>query len=271
MATAYPKEHASALRAKHRLPPGQVCQAQHTRTGTPQFYHVGGPIQVHLLSSLHLQEGTHPPVLEGSKRVAAKDVIFSKGDPATQLVVVVSGKVKVSASSEDGKEITFGILGPGELFGEMALLDGADQIATVTALEPTELAVLERRDFLPVLKTCPAVALELLAILCRRLRQANEVIEDVSFLTLPLRLGKQLYGLANAYGQLTSQGIKIGVHLSQQELANLVGTTRESVNKQLAVWQAEGSVLIENGYLTIRQPAHLAASIRQQVGRIAVQ
>jgi CRP-like cAMP-binding protein len=179
-------------------------------------------------------------------------VIINKGAPATHLFIVVSGRVKVSASSEDGKEITFAILGPGEVVGELALLAGSEHSATVTALEPTELLVFERRDFLALLQGQPDFAVDLLTTVCTRLRCSTEMTEDLSFLPLPVRLAKKLVTLARAYGTSTSRGMRIGLHLCQQELANLVSTTRESVNKQLALWQAEGLVATEKGFLVIR-------------------
>ncbi len=212
-------------------------------------------------------EGIDPSIRAGRKHVPAKSVILYKGDPADHLFVVLSGTVKVSAPSEDGKEITFGILGSGELFGEIGMLDDAEHTATVTALESTEVAVLDRQDVLRWVETSPAMALKLLAILCLRLRQTREIAEDLSFLTLPVRLAKKLKALAEAYGELTSKGVRIGLPLCQQELANLVGTTRESINKQLAVWQAEGIVTTEHGCLTIRRLTDLAALAGQRVSR----
>jgi len=186
------------------------------------------------------------------RHVASRQVIINKGAPATHLFIVVSGRVKVSASSEDGKEITFAILGPGEVVGELALLAGSEHSATVTALEPTELLVFERRDFLALLQGQPDFAVDLLTTVCTRLRCSTEMTEDLSFLPLPVRLAKKLVTLARAYGTSTSRGMRIGLHLCQQELANLVSTTRESVNKQLALWQAEGLVATEKGFLVIR-------------------
>ena len=215
-----------------------------------------GPPQ---LSSLDQLEGVDPSIRRGRKYVPAKEVIVYKGDPAGQLFVIISGKVKVSAPSEDGKEVIFGILGPGELFGEMGILDGGEHQATVTALVSTELAVLDRQDVRRCLGAFPAMALKLLTILCRRLRQTSEIAEDLSFHTLPVRLAKKLSALAEAYGEPTSKGVRICLPLCQQELANLVGTTRESINKQLAVWQADGIITTEQGCLTIRRLTGLAA------------
>ena len=191
------------------------------------------------------------------RQVSAKEIIFYKGDPANQLFMLISGKVKVSAPSEDGKEIIFGIFGPGELIGEMGVLEEADHTATVTALEPTELAVLERREFFLLLEQTPAIAIRLLTILCERLRRTSEIAEDISFLPLPVRLAKKIYSLAQTYGKKTPKGTRIEIHLYQQELANMVGTSRESINKQLANWQQEGIASMDRGYMVIHKFGHL--------------
>ncbi len=225
------------------------------------------PVRRNFLSPLDLVGEKHPEVRTGRRHVDPKEVIFYKGDPARQLFVILSGAVKVSAPSEDGKEITFGILGSGEFFGEMGMLDGAEHTATVSALEPTELAVLDRRDFLHMLESHPDLALRLVMILCKRLRQAREVVEDLSFLTLPVRLAKKLSALAKIYGRPTPQGVRIGLHLCQQELANLVSTSRESINKQLAVWQGQGLVTMEQGSLTILRLQDLATLANPQGSR----
>jgi CRP-like cAMP-binding protein len=187
-----------------------------------------------------------------ARHVGAKELIFSKGDPATQLFFILDGRVKVSASSEDGKEIIFSILGAGELFGEVALVEGTEHSASVITLEPTDLLAFDRRDFLALIQEQPAFALSLLTTVCSRLRGASELAEDISFLPLPARLAKRLIALAQSYGIASSRGIRIGLHLCQQELANMVSTTRESVNKQLALWQAEGLISMRKGYLTIK-------------------
>lgn len=200
------------------------------------------------------------------RRVPAKGIIFYKGDQAKQLFVLLSGKVKVSAPSEDGKEIIFGIFGPGELIGEMGVLEEADHTATVTALEATELAVLERRDFFLLLEQSPSIAIRLLTILCERLRRTSEIAEDISFLPLPVRLAKKLSSLARTYGKKTPNGTRIEIHLYQQELANMVGTSRESINKQLAIWQQDGIASMDHGYLVVHKYEHLLALAGYQEG-----
>lgn len=193
-----------------------------------------------------------------TQQAVAKELIFSKGDAATRLFFILDGHVKVSASSEDGKEIIFAILGPGELFGEIALIEGTEHSASVITLEPTELLTFDRRVFLTLLRDQPSLALSLLTTVCSRLRRASELAEDISFLPLPVRLAKHLLALARSHGIPSRPGIRIGLHVCQQELANMVGTTRESVNKQLAVWHKEGLLSTRKGYLTIVHPKAFA-------------
>jgi CRP-like cAMP-binding protein len=192
-----------------------------------------------------------------SKRVAAKEVIFHKAEPGNQMSLIVSGRVKLSTLSEEGKEMMFGILEAGELFGEIALLDGEERSAAVTAIEPTELLVIERRDFIPFLERHPKVAIKLLATLAARLRLTDEMFEDTLFRNLPSRLAKRFLSLATDYGQETSAGVQIKLKLSQGEIGNLVGTSRESVNKQIRAWEEQGFISFKKGYITIKDSAAL--------------
>ncbi len=196
----------------------------------------------------------HLPSLRTIRRdVPAKQVICSKGDPGAHLFVVVTGRVKISVPSEDGREIILGILESGETFGEVAVLVGSEHAATATAMEGTELAAIERAEFLRFLDREPAAARALLTTLCARLNSVTELAEDLSFLPLPRRLAKTLLALGRTYGTRTPQGLQIGLHLCQQELANLVGTSRESINKQLGAWQAEGVIGMDHGLITLRR------------------
>ena len=197
-----------------------------------------------------------------SRRLVAKELIFSKGDTATHLFYILDGRVKVSALSESGKEIIFALFGPGELFGETALIEGTEHNASAMTLEPTEVLAFDRLDFLALLRRQPSFALSLLTTVCVRLRRASELAEDISFLPFPIRLAKRLLALAGSYGIPSGTGIRIGLHVCQQELANMVGTSRESVNKQLAIWHKDGLISTRKGYLTIVHPGTFAARHR---------
>lgn len=186
-----------------------------------------------------------------TKRLAAKDVLFRKGDPGNQLYAVLKGRLKILATGADGKEVVFGIDGPGKVIGEIALMDSNPRSATVVAMEACELLTLHRRDLIPFLEKHPKVTIELAGVLAARLRKLSEHTEDALFLTLPSRLAKTLLQLSATYGQETGDGLLINVRLPQQDLADLVGTTRESVNKQLRSWEEEGLVKLERTRITI--------------------
>jgi CRP/FNR family transcriptional regulator, cyclic AMP receptor protein len=185
-------------------------------------------------------------------RYPAGKVIFQKGDDGDGMMAVVNGRVKICSHSYDGRELILNIVGPGEVFGEIALLDGEARTADAVALEACDLLVLLRRDFLPFLERHPRVSLRLLTVLCQRLRRTSEQLEDSLFLELRPRLAKCLLRLVHAFGRETPSGTLIDMKLSQQQLGTLVGMTRESINKQLRAWREEGLVTLERGYITVR-------------------
>ncbi len=186
------------------------------------------------------------------QRYAAHEVIFRKGDPGHGLMAVVSGRVGISSLSDEGKEVILNMIGPGEVFGEIALLDGKERTADATAMETSDLLVLDRRGFVSFLKHEPDFCVALLNVLCARIRRTSEQVEDSLFLDLPARLGKALLALADNYGRATPDGIRLEIKLSQRELGNLVGLTRESMNKQLMSWREQGLITITKGLITIR-------------------
>jgi len=193
------------------------------------------------------------------KKLRARQVVLRKGDPAMQIYVIVAGRLKAITTGSDGRQAALSIMGPGEVFGEVAVLDRQPRSATISALEPCELLIIQRNDFFRYLEKSPQVAIKLLEVLAGRLRRLSVRVEDSTFLELPGRLAKQLLRLADRYGKRSTSGsVRISLKLSQQELGDLVGVTRESVNKQLRTWVAEGLVEQEKGgYLTLVDPAAL--------------
>lgn len=191
------------------------------------------------------------------KRLAPREELCRKGAPGSQVYVVVRGRLRVLATSADGSDVLFGIMDPGEVVGELALLAGGRRTATVVAIEECELLGLDRRDFLALLRSRPALAVRLLEVLAERLRRISELVEDTVFLDLPSRLAKKLLALGAAYGRPASGGVRIEMKFSQQELGTMVGTSRESVNKQLRAWREQGIVASERGFLVIRRAAEL--------------
>jgi CRP/FNR family transcriptional regulator, cyclic AMP receptor protein len=187
--------------------------------------------------------------------VAARHEVFHKGDAGSQLYVVIDGRLKALTTSPEGDEVVFNVMGPGEVFGEVALLSESPRSATVRAIERCELLVLDRRDFLAFLKRNPDIALRMLTLLVERLVRASELVEDVQFLNLPVRLAKKLTLLSERYGRDAGGGaVKIDLKLSQEEWGDLIGTTRESVNKQMRAWGDEGLIRVDAGYVTLLRP-----------------
>lgn len=186
----------------------------------------------------------------------ARETIFLKGSPGRGLLAVLKGRVQIRAPGVDGREVTLNIVEEGEVFGEIALLDGRDRSADAIAMTDCDLLVIDRREFVPFLKENAEVALRLMAMLCDRLRRTTEQVEDLLFLNLSSRLAKKLLGLA-AEGDRHPKGITLKHKLSQRELANLVGFSRESVNKQLGTWQKDRLVSIVDGTITLLDEAQL--------------
>jgi CRP/FNR family transcriptional regulator, cyclic AMP receptor protein len=181
------------------------------------------------------------PVTKGS-------TIFEKGDAGVGLIGVVSGSVKISVTSADGRDVVLNIIHPGEVFGEIALLDGRARTANATAMSDCELIVIERREFIPFLRSEPDVTLKLMEILCSRLRNTSEQVQDVTFLNLSTRLAKTLLRLTANAGP-SKPAAKVAI--TQREISQIVGRSRESTNKQLRAWAKRGWLRLERGSVTV--------------------
>jgi CRP-like cAMP-binding protein len=185
---------------------------------------------------------------------AGRVVVVNQGEPARALFGIVRGRLKVASSGPDGRDTVLGIMAEGEVFGEVALLDGGLRSATCTAIEPCELLVLERDQFMALLEQSPGIAVKLLHVLAGRLRRLSQRSEDAAFLDVPSRLARSLLDLASRFGESVrppSKEIRISLKLSQQELGDLVGATRESVNKHLSEWTRLGFVRLQAGRMVI--------------------
>ena len=189
------------------------------------------------------------------ERYRAGSEIYAKGSPGNSMFAVLRGAAKMSSVSAEGKEIVFNIMNPGEIFGEIALLDGEERSADAIAMTDCELLVLRRRDFMPILENHPEMCMILLRILCQRLRQTSEQVEDVLFRHLESRIAKALLHLAQTSGKKEQRGLSIDLHLSQRELGNIAGGSRESVNKHLQNWQDEGFITVAKGSIVIHDRA----------------
>jgi len=191
------------------------------------------------------------------RRVRRGQTIFQRGDDGSSMVVVLRGRIRISSVSAEGKEVTMNVINPGEVTGELALLDGKPRSADVTASEDTTLLVVERRHFLPYLARNQDLTLRLIAVLCDRVRRTSMALEEIALFDLPVRLARVLLKLADDYGRPTLTGTRIDLKLSQRDLSNLVAATRESVNKQLRVWRENGLMDLDDGFIVLRKPADL--------------
>lgn len=190
-----------------------------------------------------------------SRKVARGATIFTKGDPGTGLMGVVSGSVKISVASAEGRDIVLNIIHAGEVFGEIALLDGLPRTADAIAMTDCELAVIERRDFVEFLRSHPDITLKFIEILCGRLRRTSEQVQDLTFLDLPARLAKALLRLT-AEIELSARTRRVTI--TQEEISQIIGRSRESTNKQLREWTKCGWIRLERGGVTILAPDKLA-------------
>jgi CRP-like cAMP-binding protein len=217
---------------------------------------------VWLFSDLGERELDELLKLTSTRHLDDGETLFRKGDPGRRLYGVVEGRLKIFASGGDGKEVVFGLSDPGDVTGEIALLDSEGRSATVVALQPSELLTLDRRDFLPFLERHPRVAIRLAELLAERLRRLSELTADSVLLALRARLAKKLVALARNYGKKTEDGTLIDLKLPQQVLGDMVGTSRESINKQLREWTEKGLVKVHRGYITVRDPEELESLAR---------
>jgi CRP/FNR family transcriptional regulator, cyclic AMP receptor protein len=188
------------------------------------------------------------------ERYPAGEEIFAKGSPGNSMMIVLRGRVRISSISLTGKEIVLNRISAGEIVGEIATLDGGERSGDAVAITDCELLVLNRRDFMPFLENHADICLMLIKILCQRLRQTSEQVEDLQFRHLEGRIAKALLHLSERSGTAGLDGRVLELHMSQSELANIVGSSRESVNKQLQAWQKAGFIDLAKGSIVIRDP-----------------
>ena len=191
------------------------------------------------------------------RRVRRGQMILQRGDDGSALMAVLRGRVRISSVSPEGREVTLNVISPGQIFGEIALLDGQPRSADAAAIEDTLLLVVERRHLLPFLRHNEDLFLRLLAELCSKLRRTSMALEELALFDLPVRLARVLQKLAVDYGRPGPNGTRIDLKLSQRDLSNLVASSRESVNKQLRIWREDGIIDVEEGFIVLRRPAGL--------------
>lgn len=178
-------------------------------------------------------------------------MILRKGDPASTMLIVVQGRVRIGVSTIDGRELNLRVMGPGDVIGEVSLLDGQNRSADVYALEDCVVLNVEREHFTSMLRNSSDLCLRLMSVLCDKLRRATVSVEEALLLDLSGRLGRHLQRMADEHGTATSEGTRIDVRLSQSELASMIGASREKVNRQLKLWESQGIILNRDGHIIL--------------------
>jgi CRP/FNR family transcriptional regulator, cyclic AMP receptor protein len=184
------------------------------------------------------------------RTVNGEETIFAIGSPGDQMMALLRGTVRISVPSLEGRELLLAIIRPGEVFGELAVLDGKERSADAIAESPCTLAILDRRDILSFFERNPSAWPKLVKVLCQRLRHTDQVFAEVALLQLPAKLAKSMLRLLDLDRTFTPRKTPV-IHYSQRELANMVGGTRESVNRCLRNWQRNGIVQITEGSIII--------------------
>ncbi len=199
-------------------------------------------------------------------RYPPNQIIFQKNDEGSSVMFVVSGRVKIVSVSPSGSELILNIMNPGQVFGELALIDGKPRSADAIAAAETELLTLSRRDFLDVLSRNLEVSLSMMAILCDRIRQATSFVEDAVLLDGQARLLHRIKAMADQYGSVEPDGVAMRIEhqLSQQELGERVGLTRVSINRMLSAWRDRGLIEDGRGYIVVRDMARLEEAVEQR-------
>ena len=188
--------------------------------------------------------------------------LFREGDPGDALHVVADGKIKICRAATDGRENVIAILGPGDLLGELSIFDAQRRGATATAVVDCTLATLSDADFRGWLAEHPEVSLALLRALAARLRQTNEAMADLVFTDVPGRIAKTLLNLAERFGEPDGDAVRVPHDLTQEELAQLVGASRETVNKALADFAGRGWIRVDGRAVILLDADRLARRAR---------
>jgi CRP-like cAMP-binding protein len=217
-----------------------------------------------LFSGLSPQERDAMAALARIRVLEAGQPIFAISDPGEQMMAVLSGTVRISVPSPDGKELLLAIIQPGEIFGELAVLDGKKRSADAVAEQTCTLAVLERRDVFSFLERNPSAWPKLVEVLCSRLRRTDQVLAEVALLQIPTRLAKMMVRVldSNLPADHTAK-----IQFSQRELASMVGGTRETVNKCLRKWQSSGIVQVTEGSILVLNRSALETLAEQNWDR----
>ena len=193
---------------------------------------------------------------------ARGETVFSEGEQGDTLFIVLAGKIKVGRKAADGRENMLAVMGPSDLFGELSLFDPGPRTATATVVTDAKLASLSHLALRPWITDRPEIAGQLLRVLARRLRRTNDSLADLIFTDVPGRVAKALLELAERFGTPEPSGIRVHHDLTQEELAQLVGASRETVNKALADFASRGWMQVDSRAVTILDADRLARRAR---------
>lgn len=200
------------------------------------------------------------------RRFERDAVVYLRGDEAVAFYGISEGRVRFSAASTEGKEVVLDYAGPGQWFGEIGLFDAGPRVVDARTADRAHLEVLARRDLLALCRAEPELMFRIVELFSRRIRRAEEIIVDASFLGLPARLARNLLHLAvdEAHGEATERGPAI--RISQDELGRLAGVTRESAGRQLKAWEREGLVALDYGRVILVNAAGLRRLVSAAIG-----
>ncbi len=215
-----------------------------------------------LFNEMTVEEMAELERITRMESVKKKTVLFLPGDPSGQVYLLKSGRVKISRMSEEGREVILAILEPGEIFGEVEVLDDSPRDTLAEAMDDSQLCVIRREQFLSLIRRKPELTLRLTKLIGSRLKKIENRVEDLVFRDVPSRLAHLLIQLASDYGAATPEGVRIEMKITHQEMANLVGAIRETVSAVLGEFKKEGLIAFEGRRITLLRPDLL----QQRVG-----
>jgi CRP-like cAMP-binding protein len=218
--------------------------------------------QIPLFSPLSSQEQASLAALLRKRSISEGDFLFHKGDEGTALYIIYRGLIKIAVPTKRGDEVTLAMLTDGDFFGEMALLDDMPRSADAMAMEDTQLFVLSRADFLTFLFQNEHAVRTIIQALSLRLRKTDDMVAEVCFLNVSARLARRLVDLAESRHQVEKGDDQYNLHLTQRQLASLIGVSRETVNKELKILREKGIVTTARSNITIHDLERLKHRIR---------
>jgi CRP/FNR family transcriptional regulator, cyclic AMP receptor protein len=213
-------------------------------------------------------QGVEPSAAEALARTlepvefARGQEIFSEGQPGDRLYIILSGKVKIGRRAPDGRENLLAVMGPSDMFGELSIFDPGPRTSSVVAVTDVRAVSLDRPALREWIAKRPEIAEQLLRVLARRLRRTNNMLADLIFTDVPGRVAKELLRLAKRFGSQDGGLLRVTHDLTQEEIAQLVGASRETVNKALADFAHRGWVRLEGKSVLILEPERLARRAR---------